>query len=134
MADPAVVALVKARLADVPAMPPLPILETLNVRPTALPDAFLTIEHDHSETTRITLGIPTQFREDGALNILVHVRAGIGDTDAFTIAELVRSIFHNYMVGHFRVLQAKSAVITQPDDGNFFEAKVPLDYQYDFFA
>lgn len=131
MSDPTAVALVRARLADLASA--TPVLETLNIRPASLPNAFLTLERDHSLVSRITLGTPTLFREVGAINVVVHTRSGIGDTDAGVLAEEVRSLFHNYAVGHFQVLTVGSAAIFLPDEGNFFEVKVLVEYQLDFF-
>lgn len=131
MSDPTAVACVRSRLAAM--VSATPVLETLNVRPERLPDVFLTIERDHSLVSRITLGTPTLFREVGAINVVVHTRSGIGDTDAGVLAEEVRDLFHNYAVGHFQVLTVGSAAVFLPDEGNFFEVKVLVEYQLDFF-
>lgn len=131
MSDPTAVSVVRTRLADLTSA--TPVLETLNVRPSSLPDVFLTIERDHSLVSRITLGTPTLFREIGAINVVAHTRSGIGDTDAGVLAEEVRDLFHNYAVSHFQVLTVGSAVVFLPDEGNFFEVKVLVEYQLDFF-
>lgn len=73
------------------------------------------------------------YRERGLLHVNVNVRSGIGDTSARTLAETVRDLFHNYAVGHLRVESVDSAYAVNPDDGNFFQIKVPVHYQYDFF-
>lgn len=129
MSDPIVVAAFKAVLATTSA----PYVETLNVRPASLPNTFSTLERDHSEVLRITIGTPTQFRETGVLQVVVHVRAGLGDDSAQTLAEEIRDAFHNYAVGYLSVLEVSSATIFAPDDGNFFEVKIPISYMFDFF-
>lgn len=137
MSHPQVLADFKARVVGLMTLdsPPIavPLLETLNIRPSSAPDKFITLERDHSYTSRITLGVPTQFREMGIISIVVHVRSGIGADAADILAEQVCDLFHNFSVGYLQVLTVGSAVFVNPDDGNFFELKVPVDYMFDFF-
>lgn len=137
MSHPQVLADFKARLAGLMTLdsPPVavPILETLNIRPTSIPDKFITLDRDYSHTSRITLGVPTQFREEGTIGLVVHVRSGAGADAADILAEQVRDLFHNFSVGYLQVLTVGSAVFVNPDEGNFFELKVPVDYMFDFF-
>ena len=129
MSDPVVINAFKAILATTGA----PFVDTLNVRPATLPNTFSTLERDHAEVARITIGTPAQFRESGVLQIVVHVRAGLGDGPAQMLAEQIRDAFHDYAAGNLFVLAVGSATVFEPDDGNFFEMKVPVHYQYDFF-
>lgn len=137
MSHPQALAYFKAQLSGLMTLdsPPVsvPLIETLNVRAPSMPDKFVTLERDYSTTSRITLGVPTQFREEGIVNIVVHVRSGIGADAADILAEQVRDLFHNFSVGYLQVLTVGSAVFVNPDDGNFFELKVPVDYIFDFF-
>ena len=130
MSDPIVTTIFKTRLGS---LADVPCIDVLNVRPATLPDVFTSVERDHSTTSRITLGTPTQFREEGVINVVVHVRAGQGSAAAEALTEQVRDLFHNYSVGNLQVYTVDSGVVISPDDGNFFELKVPVGYMFDFF-
>lgn len=129
MSDPFVVAAFKVVLSTTSA----PFVDTLNTRPASLPETFSTLERDHAEVSRVTLGTPAMFREVGVLQIVVHVRSGIGDSAAQVLAEEVRDAFHNYALGYLQVQEVASAVVFAPDDGNYFELKIPVTYLFDFF-
>lgn len=134
MADPAVIAIAKARLLG--GLTGVAFLQTLNERSTlatASDRKYTSLEHNFSETERITLGQPAMYRESGSFYVVCQTPAGRGVVLANTLAETVRGLFFEYAVDHFRVLAAKSATIFEPDDGNWFTAKVPIEYQFDFF-
>jgi hypothetical protein len=133
MADPTVVSIVEARL--VPGLDPVtePYITVLNTRPPGLPNVHVSIERDYSSVDRVTLGRPAQFRETGSITVVVNVRAGIGDYDASILSEKIRNLFHNYYLEHFRVTVVGSAAVFDPDDGNFFQTKIPVQYEFDFF-
>lgn len=133
MSDIAVITIVKARLTTL--LPATPILDTINVRPGTLPAQFLTVKREFSSVDRISIGPSpnTQFRETGTLTIRVTVQSGIGTDTAEALAEQVRDLFHNYAVTQFRVLVVDSPSVIDPDDGNWFQLEVPVQYQYDFF-
>ena len=106
----------------------------LNVRPSKLPDRWVSLERDYAGVERITIGTPNvQFRENGTLTVVVAVRAGTGDAEANTIAERVRNLFHDYAELHLQVTSVSSATVFDPDDGSFFLVKVPVNYFFDFF-
>jgi hypothetical protein len=133
MADPAVESLTKARLATLAG---ITILETLNARPavpTDLARKYLSIEHDHCDVQRITLGQPAQYRESGSLFVVCQTASGSGQAAANALAEAVRGLFFEYATNHFRVLAVKSAIVFEVDNGNFFALRVPIQYQFDFF-
>ena len=132
MSDPLVVAVFEARLALL--APGVPYLRTLNIRPPDLPDAYVSLERDYATVDRITIGVPTLFREQGSLSVVVNTRAGTGVTPGDTIAEQVRALFHNFNQDHLHVQTVGSAVVFDPDDGSFFQLKVPVQYQFDFNA
>lgn len=134
MADPAVVSIVKARLSA--SITGLSILDTINARPPLPSDVerkFVSIEHNHADVQRITLGQPAQYREAGGIYVVCQTAAGKGTAVANTLAETVRGLFFEYALDHFRVLAAKSALVFENDDGNFFTLKVPVEYEFDFF-
>lgn len=129
MSDPLVIAAFEVLLTAAP----IPYVDTLNLRPATLPDQYVSLERDHSTVIRVTLGLPAMFRENGVLSILVSVRSGYGSTSAGGLAEQVRDLFHDCTVGHFRVLSVGSAFVISPDDGNYFQLKIPVEYEFDFF-
>lgn len=132
MSDPVVIALVKSRLEAILAVDE-PVLETINARPRLTPK-FVSIERDYSAVDRVTLSSPlTQFRETGTISIVVNVQSGTGTAVAEELAERVRDAFHNYASGQFQVMTVGSAVVFEPDDGNYFQMKVPVQYMFDFF-
>lgn len=129
MADPVVTDAFASRLGTLST----PYVDTLNARPATLPNIYTSIEVENSVVDRITIGSPAMFRESGTIAVKVNVRSGGGDSSAETLAETVRDLFHNYAVGHFRVETVGSAVPLSPDEGNYFQLRVPVVYQYDFF-
>lgn len=133
MSDPVVVTIIKARLAAV--VPATPVIDTLNTRPASLPAHYCTVQRDFSSVARISLGGSpnTQFRETGTITISVTVKSGTGTSEAEMIAEQVRNAFHNYALVHFQVLVVDSPVVGSPDDGNWFQLDVPVQYLFDFF-
>lgn len=133
MADPTVVAIVKARLLTLSG---ITFLETLNARPnlpTSIDRKFITIEADYADVDRITLGQPAMYREIGGLYVVCQTASGKGLTVANALAEMARGLFFDYAVGYFRVTAAKAAVSFENDDGNWFTLKVPVQYVFDFF-
>lgn len=134
MSDPVVVNVFRDRLQMLGGSPTtVPYVDTLNTRPPKLPDLFVGLERDFSSVQRITLGTPTQFRETGTLFVVISVRAGTGIDVAQTLCEEARDLFHNYAVEQFRVTVVDSATPIDPDEGNFFQLKFPVQYTYDFF-
>lgn len=130
MSDVQVIDAFKARLATTSS----PFRDTLNQRPSTIPDTFTSLERDQSTVKRITIGTPAMFREDGVLCVIVHTRAGLGDASAQTAAEEVRDAFHNYFVGQLQILEVHSPRPETDDaEGNFFRVRVPVQYQFDFF-
>jgi len=133
MSDPLVIAAFTVRLSSVLDPVTEPLIETINVRPN-LPPVYVSIERDYSAVERITLSMPlTQFREYGSLSIVVTTPAGVGTTDAEVLAEKIRDAFHNYAAGFLHIESVGSAAVVEPDDGNYFQMKVPVQYQFDFF-
>lgn len=132
MADPLVKVIIESRLATV-LDPDEPLIATLNQRPSILPPVHVSLEHDYSAVDRITIGRPALFREDGVMLIVVNTPSGKGDSVSETLVSKIRDAFHNYYIEHFRVLNVDSAVIPEPDNGNFFQVKISVQYQFDFF-
>lgn len=133
MSDPIVIAAFEDRIQT-----NLPLgveyVRTLNVRPPKLPDLFVSLERDYSAVDRITLSMPlTQFRELGSLTVAVNVRSGQGVSEAEITAEQIRNLFHNFNVDHLHIQTVGSAAVIAPDDGNFFQVRFPVVYQFDFF-
>lgn len=133
MSDPVVIDIFRNRLSTLPSSPMVPYIDTLNVRPASLPDTFIGLERDISSVARVNIGRPAQFREIGTLLVVVSVRAGAGIEAAADISEMVRDAFHDYALLHFQVLVVDSATPVAPDDGSYFQFKVPVQYQFDFF-
>jgi len=134
MSAPAVIAIFEARLASDVTLPA--VVQTVNVRPgTALPEQFLTLKRDFATVQRIGIGPSpnTLFREFGTLTIRVTVASGIGTDEAEALSQQVSDLFHNYAVTHFRVTVVNPPSFITPDEGNWFQYDVPVEYQYDFF-
>jgi hypothetical protein len=137
MSDPVVVAAFEARLA----LASEDYVDTLNVRPATLPDLHTTLERDFASLEALTIGRPTFWRETGTLTVVCAARAGTGTTDVEALAEEVRDLFHNYdlyagsggAATYLRVLTAGSPAVLDPDDGSFFQLRVPVQYQFDFY-
>lgn len=129
MSDPIVIAAFRARLETLTT----PFVQTLNERPSSLPTLYTSLERDYCEVERITLGVPSQFRETGTLTVVVAQRSGLGYTAAETLAEEVRALFHNYSLVHLQVLTVGSPTVFEADEGNYFLMKVPVRYMFDFF-
>lgn len=133
MSDPVVVNLFRERLTSLSGSPTVPYIDTLNVRPGVLPEVFIGLEREFSSVNRITLGTPTQFRESGTLVVVINVKSGTGIELAQALSEEARDLFHNYAVGHFRVTNVDSSTPIAPDEGNYFQLKFPVQYDFDFF-
>lgn len=129
MSDPAVVAIIRARLETLST----PFVQTLNARPTSLPNVYTSIDRDYCEVSRVTLGSPAMFREIGSISPVAHVRSGTGYDSLDTLAIEIRDLFHNYDLLHFRVTTVGSPITFEPDEGNFLQMRIPVFYQFDFF-
>jgi hypothetical protein len=127
--DPAVSVIAKARLQTLVG---ITFFDTFNTRAT-LATPYTSIEQDYSTTQRITLGQPARYRELGSFVVVIGVQSGLGLTQATTISEQVRNLFFEYISGLFSVLSVGSIIAVAPDDGNYFQVKVPVEYQFDFF-
>jgi len=133
MSDPVVLAIFKARLAA--ELPAVPVVETINARPGTLPAQYLTLKRDFASVQRIGIGPSpnSAFREFGTLTIRITVASGIGTDEAEVLAQQVADEFHNFSVLHFRVTVVNPPSFISPDEGNWFQYDVPVEYQYDFF-
>ena len=112
-----------------------PYVKTLNKRPPSLPQTYTSLERDFAVVERVTIGGSpnSQFRETGTLTVVVNVRSGVGVDQADTVAEEVRNLFHNFSTGHLQVMKVDSPVVFDPDDGSYFQLRIPVQYQFDFF-
>lgn len=108
-------------------------VETLNVRPGSLPERFISLEYDYSSTDRITLGTPTQFRENGSITVQVKIPSGKGEAELRSVIEVLRDLFHNYDVGFYHTVAVGSAAVRDSDNGNFAEMIFSVVYWFDFF-
>lgn len=142
MSDPVVIAVFKTRLetlnsnASPPISTDVPYLDTLNTRPTPpLPERFTSLERDFAAVDCVAIGGAgnRQFRETGTLTVVVTVRSGTGASEAETISERVRELFHAFEQTHIHVTSVGSATVFDPDDGSYFQLKVPVNYFFDFF-
>lgn len=143
MASDAVREAFRAALADaVPALPPY--YETLNSWPPFLQDSgadpnapglWLTLSFPISSTERRSIGAePTCWRESGIANVHVLGKAGEGDAAVMDAAEQVRSaLWARQLTPEIRVDGVDPAYHREPDDGNWFEAIVPVAFQNNFF-
>jgi hypothetical protein len=129
MSDPVVIGIFETRLDALD----VEYLDTLNKRPSQLPDQYISLERDFSSVERITIGQPSMWRELGSLTVVVNVRSGTGSATAATIGELARNLFFDYKQGHLYVITVGSGTVLDPDDGGFFQMKFPVQYQFDFF-
>lgn len=136
MSHQAVIEAFVTRLADIDASPAVPFVDTLNSRPETRPDIYLSLDRDYATTYRVTLGPPSMFREQGTLQVVVTVRSGIGSSAAGTLATAAQTLFQDWVAlsGNLRIISAHSGAVFDPDDGNHFQMKVPVEYQYDFFV
>jgi len=112
----------------------IPFIQTVNTRVAgALPAEWTTLEFENTRTERITIGQTNiLYRETGTFNVVIHVRSGIGLSRANILASEIGVLFRDYAVGYLRVVSVQSGTIFQPDEGNFFQVRVPVDYQFDF--
>lgn len=126
------------------ALASLPYVETLNAWPTflegpgAAPDApplWTTLSFPQGNTERRSIGAePACWREDGVANIHVIGLAGKGDADVMAACEQVRdALWARQLTPEIRVDGIDPPFHREPDDGNWFEAIVPVVYRYDFF-
>lgn len=128
----------------VAALPGLPYYETLNAWPDFLedpgakPDApqlWSTLSFPQSDTTRRSIGAaPACWREDGIVNVHVLGIAGAGDAAVIAAVEQVRAaLWSAQLTPDIRVNEVNPPHHRTPDDGNWFEAIVPVFFQHDFF-
>lgn len=108
--------------------------ETVNTRPEDMPSGAIwtSLENDFSKTTRITLGSPATFREEGNVNVLVQVRAGTGTVAIYSAVELIRRSLFGYYDAKLAIDEVDSGTDHIPDDGVFFQVRIPVPYKYDF--
>lgn len=133
MAQPSVIAEIETVLEAAA----IPYLDTINTRPTAinptLTPEWTTLELDISNVDRISLGrTGARFREEGSVTIVVNTRSGEGKQRGYELSEEIRSLFWEYSSGFLRIIRVSSGVIYQPEDGNWFQVRIPIDYQFDF--
>ena len=132
MADPRVIAICRDRIETFLALSGVPFRATLNVRSASVP-IYVSLERDFSSVERVTLGVPSMFRETGSLTAIVAVQSGTGTSKGEILTEELRDLFHNFYSEHFRVETVDSYTVLESDDGNYFQLRVSIHYYFDFF-
>lgn len=125
-------------------LPSLPYYETLNAWPDFLespgaaetaPPLWMTLSFPQGDAERQSIGAePACWRERGVANVHVIGLAGQGDGDVMAAVEQVRAaLWAAQLTPEIRVDAVNPPYHREPDDGNWFEAIVPVFYRYDFF-
>ena len=116
-------------------MPDLDLNNTINVEPdrSVLPDNWATVDYQPTDYTQISLGGVGCWRETGSILVTVFTLPGLGDTQAVTLGEEVRSAFRKWRddVNDIRIITADPPDGGEASDGRWFAASVSLAYQYD---
>lgn len=131
--------------AAVAAIPALPYFDTLNSWPPFLldpgadavnaPPLWSTLSFPQAGIERRSIGAePACWRERGIVNVHVLGAAGEGDGAVMDAVEQVRAALWAVQLSpEIRVDGVDPAYHREPDQGNWFEAIVPVAYQRDFF-
>ena len=103
-----------------------------------LPPRWYTLDFVPSDDTRLSLGTPALFRENGLVTVAVFSQQNVEDSDAVAAAEIVRAQMCNWFddSGHIRVTEAQPPTDLDGGDfrGAFYGITVDLRYNYDRFA
>src|SRR3982750_390191 len=103
-----------------------------------LPPKWYTLDFPPASESRISLGVPALFREQGRVTVAIWTPQQTTDDDAVTAAETVRQEMANWFdpTGMIRVESAQPATDADGGDfrGSFYGSTVDLFYAFDRFA
>ena len=112
-------------------------VETINLAEATadLPARWYTLDFLPADDARLSLGVPTLFRETGAVMIAIFSPQNETDNDAVTAADVVRSAMCNWVdaTGNLRVQDAQPPQDLDGGDfrGSFYGVTVDVRYTFD---
>lgn len=112
-------------------------VESINLAETTgeLPDKWFTLDFLPSDDTRISLGVPTLFREVGAVTVALFTPQQEGDSAAVNGADAVRAAMCNWhdLTGFLYVQDAQPPQDLDGGDfrGSFYGVTVDIRYTFD---
>ena len=142
MSSASVRELLRARIDGLLAPQSFIYVESIN-RATAaslLPPQWYTLDFAPAGDERMSLGVPTLFRESGTASVLLFTEQQKGDAPATSAAELLRNSMANFRerdaAGAFHVLDASPPNDLDGGDfrGAWYGMSVEIRYQFDRFV
>ena len=102
---------------------------------TELPQRWYTLDFAVAGDQRMSLGVPTLFREQGTVTVVIFTEQNIEDAAATNAAEVVRAALANWnaLDGHLHVQQAAPPADLAGGDfrGSFYGVMVDIGYTFD---
>lgn len=127
----------RARVATLLVPEGFAFVESINLAESTaeLPEKWFTLDFLPADDQRISLGVPTLFRESGAVSVAIFIPQQGTDSEATAAADVVRSAFCNWTdaTGNLRVQDAQPPQELDGGDfrGSFYGMLVDIRYTFD---